>query len=920
MISQEEKPQFLKCPDCQGTGRGKMGFSCYNCQGMGQGAFLKGHFLFFSLKLNAENIKFPPLKEKIDKIIQILVFSLGGLGVISLLVWFYWHFSSLGSYSWQDIWFWQFQHQLILCFWLGAAFFMFGFYKLVKKRDEEVKIQVFKDPEKDFPESWEEVRKYGHKYNTASALGRDGHRVLAEAYKIAHKFKHEELSPLHLFVALATKDKKTFALFTRLNVDQEKLMNKLGRQLGKRKKIKKGKPPLKLSNEFKRIFILAFLDAYSLRQNNIKPLNILSYCVQEDELLKEILLDVKVDIKKIENVRAWFRTNEQIRQNIEKYKKMARFKPKTNMDRAYTSVATPFLNKCSRDMTLGARWGRLGLCVARDKEIKNIFNALTGSNNGVILVGSEGTGKRTVVEGVAKLMVEEEVPDFLWDKRLVELDVARLISGADPSQSEERILRVLDEVTRAGNIVLFVENINNLIGIKIGQGGGMDLSEALVDGMSRRGIYCLTTTTTGNFHQYVEETAITEAMAKVDILEPQGDQAIRIVESKIGQMEARFKGVFFTYNAVEAAIDMSRRYIHDQHLPQKAIDILEQTGVRLAKNKKKKDKYIFCTKNDVALTIKEITQIPVDEVSEGESDKLLNLEEEIHKHMINQNEAVNVVANSLRRARAELKEEKRTIANFLFLGPTGVGKTELAKTVSRVYLGKKDFMFRVDMSEYQHADSVKKMIGDGAGRKGYLTEAVRKNPFSLILLDEFEKAHPKILDLFLQVMDDGRLTDAEGKTIDFTSSIIIATSNAGSKFIEKQISAGEKLEKIKDDLVNDKLMQVMKPELINRFDGVIIFKPLSMKNVVEITRLMIKDIDKMLQQKGMFLQATEKGLKKIAEEGYDPKFGARPLRRTLREKVENKIAKKILSGDLKRRDTVIVNDEAEIEIKEAKEL
>ncbi len=919
MIEKKDELQFITCPECQGSGRGEMGFGCFNCQEMGQGVLFKGRFLFFGPKLDIKKIKFPLIKNRFDRMVNFTSFFLAFLGLLSLSFWYYLNFSQFQF--WQDFLFWQYTDILILFFWLGALFFIFGIYKIIKEGDEEKKISDFKEVEESLEniEDWEEIKKYKYKYDTAEALSRESLRTIAESYKIAKRFKHQEITPLHLFAALIIQDSWMIALFDRLNINQQELFEKIGRQLNREKQSQKNARPSRFNKSIKKIFISGFVDAYELGQENVKPFNLVTYCTREDDFLKELLLDFKIDERKIENVLSWFRTNEEIIENIKTYKKVARFKPKSNMDRAYTSVETTFLNKCSYDLTLAAKWGRLGLCVSREKEINKIFNSLTGVNRGVVLVGPEGVGKKTIVKGVARLMVREKVPDFLWDKRLLELDVARLLSGATPSQSEERILRVLDEIFRAGNIVLYIKNIDNLIGIKVGEEGGMDLSEALVDGLERRGIYCLATTTKSNFYQYVEKSAITGSMAKIDVSEPEGDQAIRIIESKIGLMEAKFKGVFFSYNAIESAIELSQRYIHDKHLPQKALEIIEQTGIRLFKSKKKKEK-VLCKKNDIALTIKEMTNIPVDEVSEEEGIKLLGLEKEIHKHIINQSEAVNMVSDSLRRARVELKEEKKTISNFLFLGPTGVGKTELAKTVSKVYLGKEEFMIRLDMSEYQHEDSVKKIIGDTSGKKGYLTEAVRKNPFSLILLDEFEKAHPKILDLFLQVTDEGRLTDGQGRTVDFTSSIIIATSNIGSRFIEKEISVGKEIKDIKEVLINEKLIEVIKPELINRFDGVIIFKPLSMKNVVEITKLIIEGVRKMLENKSIILKIDEAGVRKLAEEGHDPKFGARPLRRLIKKKIENEIAKKILSGELSTRDTVIINHNVEIEVEKAKKL
>jgi ATP-dependent Clp protease ATP-binding subunit ClpC len=315
-----------------------------------------------------------------------------------------------------------------------------------------------------------------------------------------------------------------------------------------------------------------------------------------------------------------------------------------------------------------------------------------------------------------------------------------------------------------------------------------------------------------------------------------------------------------------------------------------------------------------------MTGIPANKVSENESQKLLNLEVDMASRMVGQEEAVKAVAASLRRARANLKDSARPIASFLFLGPTGVGKTELAKTVSQVYFGDENYMIRLDMSEYQQPDSVSKMIGNQNGVLGYLTEAVRKKPFSLILLDEIEKAHPDILNLFLQLLDDGRLTDGQGRTISFSESIIIATSNIGSVFIQEEIKMGIDVHLIKQDLIDNQLNKYMRPELINRFDGIVVFKPLTEENIFKITTLMLKKIKKNLAEKGIDFKADKDGVMVLAKAGYDPKFGARPLRRLLQEKVEDEIANLLLAGQLKRRDVVIINSNGKIGVEKGRTL
>jgi len=504
----------------------------------------------------------------------------------------------------------------------------------------------------------------------------------------------------------------------------------------------------------------------------------------------------------------------------------------------------------------------------------------------------------------------------LQDKRLVELDATRLISGATPSQAEGRMMAIIDEVIRAKNIILYVANIENLIGITSGEEESLDLSEVLANALERGTILCLASATEENYTKYIEGKSLGNIFSRVEIEEPEGNQAIQIVESKIGSLEGKYK-IYFSYNAIEESIKLSSKYIHDKYLPEKAINILELAATKVAKTRGEQS---IVSESDIADVVSKKTGIPVSKVSENESKKLLNLEERIHERMINQKEAVGMVSSSLRRARTELREGKRPIANFLFLGPTGVGKTELAKTVAEIYFGNEEYMIRLDMSEYQHPDSIKKMIGDSTGTRGLLTESVRQSPFSLILLDELEKAHPQILNVFLQVMDDGRLTDGQGRTVDFTNSIVIATSNAGAVFIQEQIFAGRPMEQIKTELIENHLNRVMRPELINRFDGVIVFEPLSQEHVVEIARLMTNKTASMLLEKGIGFRIDESGLRILSEEGYDPKFGARPLRRLLQNKIDDQIASLILEGNLKRRDTVVIDEKAEVQVEKRKEL
>lgn len=924
MEDKYSKMEFIVCPVCGGTGEKKPGLACPTCGGFGVGSFLNGKFLYWGMKLGKAAINLRHFKKDVDLFINSVAYivSLAGLAALAFWVWSSWSVG-LGVGDYLELFsFWRVKHWLILVFWISVLADMFVIYRLSQEEARQEKIKRSREVEVrgkiKSPDNWEELKKFSDKIDVSRSASPEEIKAIEEAFLLAAKAGHSQLVPLHLFFSLL-RDKEMISLFVRLNVDGGKLIAKIKNQLLKQPANLENKNDLRISEEVKEILIEAYGQAYNLGQKKVKVLNLILPCLRLDKDLAEILYDLEIDEDKIKNVIEWFRVNERLIENYRSYKKAARFKPAGTMDRAYTAVATPVLNHFSHDLTRAAKWGRLGICVGRDKEIEDIFGVFTSGRTGVILVGPLGAGKRTVAEGLAQLMVEEDVPKFLRDKRLLELEVARLVSGATPAQAQERLLVIIDEVRKAGNIVLYIENIENLVGITAGGEESLELSEVLANALDRRSLFCLTAATSENYSKYIEGKALGDVLAKVKVDEPVGNQAIIMAESKVSLMEGKY-GVYFSYNAIEQAVTLSSKYIHDKYLPAKAIEILEATAVRVSRRAASDPAASLCTAEDVAETVGEITGVPVKKITASESKELLNLEERIHERMIDQEEAVAVVSASLRRARAQLREGKRPIANFLFLGPTGVGKTELAKTVADIYFGSKEYMIRLDMSEYQLADSIKKMIGDVDGTRGYLTEAVRKRPFSLILLDEFEKAHPDILNLFLACFDDGRMTDGQGRTIDFTNSIIIATSNAGSVFIQDEVAAGTDIEKIKEDLINNQLNKIMRPELINRFDGIVVFKPLSMDNVVEITRLMLNGTKQMLEAKGIGLRAEEEGIKGLAKAGYDPKFGARPLRRLLQDKIENEIANKILTGELVRRDTVIINKGAQIEIEKGRQL
>jgi ATP-dependent Clp protease ATP-binding subunit ClpC len=865
------------------------------------GSWFLGRFLSWNYKAKKSISLLRKFKERFYKITNILGIIIVILGWLSFALWIYLNLDKIIAKPINLLFFWQEFDFLILIFLLSLFLDLFFVYQNSQKKAAQKKIK-----KKDFNSDEEKNRKEGKRFNVAEACTDEVIELIEEACFLAKDLNLNKANSLHIFRVLL-KNKEIQNVFIRLNVDAKKMISLLDRNLA-REEYKTEK-----ENDLEEIMICAFVEAYNLGQDNVDPLNIISYCYSRDDVLAEILEEVGVNADRIKNTVAWFRINRELKERYKKFHSSALLKPEGNMNRSYTAIATPTLDKFSHDLTVEAKFGNLEMCIGREKEFQQIFQSFNGGHNGLLLVGYTGVGKTTIINGLAQMMVEENVPKFMRDRRLIELDTSILVSGADASLAQERLLACISEASRSGNIVLYIDNVENLIGISSGSQESLDLSEVLAESVRRKHIFAIASASSRNYSSYIERTALGEAMTTISVKEPEKNNAIQILQSKVGQIEAKY-GVFVVYGALEAAVNMSEKYFHDKYLPLKAIDLLQKAASVAASRAVNNPEDSFCGKEDVAVAISELTGIPAQKVSEEESEKLLNLESEIHNRLVGQDEAVKAVSASLRRARAQIKSGNKPIASFLFLGPTGVGKTELAKSVSDIYFGDEDYLVRIDMSEYQGSDSLSKMIGDTSGNKGYLTEAVRKKPFSLILLDEIEKANPDILNLFLQMLDDGRLTDGQGRTVSFSESIIIATSNIGANYIQDEIKKNTDINVITQGLIDNHLNKHMRPELINRFDGIIVFKTLSEEDVTSITTLMLKKIKKNLEKKGYGLKADKRGVKILAKEGYDPKFGARPLGRLLQEKVENVIANKILSGELKRRDTIVINDKAEIEI------
>lgn len=745
-----------------------------------------------------------------------------------------------------------------------------------------------------------------------NAFSSDTLKVIEKSYKIAAGDSDSAIQPIHIFLSLLHND-SVITIMGRLGVSVKQLSETLANII-KEDGIVTRAGGLNLDVNAMEVVMQSYSLAYDKQRQQVEVAELLEAIVHVDEKVKELLFDFAITEDKVLNAVAWIRIQQTLQERYDRFRYKAGFKPKGSMDKAMTAIATPVLDSFSEDFTMLARAGYFGLCVARDKEFIDMYSVLEGGGTPV-LVGQPGVGVDTIIEGLANRMVAEEVPEFLQDKRMVSLQLSRLVADTThDGELEGRVMHIINEVSRAGNIVLYINNIHNLVGVSSAGRSNVDLADILTESLIKQGVYVIASTTPHDFLKYIENSSFANNLTKIEVGEPETNQAIQMLAANIGRVESKNQ-VFFTYDALEAAVQLSERYMHDRFLPSKAISIIEEVGVRV-KNKRGKNQMVG--REDVAILISEKAEVPITQVTQDESEKLINIEEHIHERIVNQVEAVSAVAGALRRARADLRDLKRPIVNLLFMGPTGVGKTELAKTVAEVYFGDEKRMIRLDMSEYQEKNSIARLLGTpGSDTGGVLTSAVRQDPHSILLLDEIEKAHPDILNVFLQVMEDGRMTDVTGRTVDFTNLILIMTSNAGTSYIQDHTKAGETAEAIKEALLETELRSSFRPEFLNRFDNIVIFKPLTQEHIEKIAVLLLNKERKRLEAKGIFLEVTDTAVKELASLGYDPKFGARPLRRVIQEKVENALANFLLKGKIDRRDKVVLETADSIRVDKA---
>lgn len=601
------------------------------------------------------------------------------------------------------------------------------------------------------------------------------------------------------------------------------------------------------------------------------------------------------------------------------------------------------LDEFGINITQSAREGNIDPVVGRDDEIQRVIEILNRrTKNNPVLIGEPGVGKTAVVEGLAQKIVNGDVPQKLMDKEVIRLDVASLVQGTGiRGQFEERMQKLIEEIRQAENIILFIDEVHEIVGAGSAGDGNMDAGNLLKPALARGEMQMVGATTLNEYRIIEKDAALERRMQPVRVDEPSVEETIEILKGLQPRYED-YHHVKYTDDAIKAAAELSNRYIQDRFLPDKAIDLLDESGSkknltiqivdpkvidkklaeaeeqkRLAsqeedfekaayyrdqinKLQRMKDRQIsdeetpVITEKDMESIVEKRTGIPVGDLKEKEQTQLKNLADDLKKHVIGQDEAVEKVAKAIRRNRVGLNKKNRPIGSFLFVGPTGVGKTELAKQLAYEMFGSQDSMIRFDMSEYMEKHSVSKLIGSPPGYVGYeeagqLTERVRRNPYSLILLDEIEKAHPDVLHMFLQILDDGRLTDAQGRTVSFKDTLIIMTSNAGTGKVEANVGFGAAREGTTRSVLG-KLKDYFAPEFLNRFDGIIEFSPLTKEGLMEIVSLMIDDVNSMLADQKLHIDVPNNVKEKLVDLGYAPSMGARPLRRTIQENIEDGIA------------------------------
>ncbi len=857
-----------------------------------QAGVMKGkRFHYFGLVLSRVTIRYERMKRLVDRI---EVFAAIILCIVFLGIFVWQVFTSGVEALLFTQHFWTGAYVLPAFVWGAVLAACFAYYQFVSNAPHKESIPNDIHDEMRVVSLTEIANGHaGRRFNMADTFTALALHCVEEAFLSADAVNAPRVEAIHVFYALLL-DERIAGIFVRLGIPAKQLSGEIKDAFEKGKEDQEPQ----MSLDAWQIIFNAYELAAASDQEYVHVTELLLATVRQSDTLQQMLFDLGVDGQKLLNVVEWVRIRERLHMQYVQMRKVGGSRNKHGLDRAMTAVSTPFLHQYSENMTSAAAVGALAPCVARKREIDEILRSIESGQHGILLVGYPGVGKLSLVQGIAQRMIEETVPKELRDKQLIALSTSALVAGTTASGAQERILHIVKEMGRAKNIVLFINNIHDIVG---SADAGLDVSEAISEFISSGQVLVIATTTPEAYAKYISRTELGSILSKVEVHEMDENQAIQVLEAKAGPLEYKHN-IFYAYSAVESAVALATRFMHDQQLPENAISLLREAAT-VARSARGNNTLV--TKDDVAKVASDKSGVPIENIGADETAKLLKLEEEMHKRVIGQDEAVTVVSAALRRARAEIRSTHKPIANFLFVGSTGVGKTELAKTIAEIYFGGENAMVRLDMSEYKDASAIYRLIGQaGQQGTGQLAEKVRQQPFSLVLLDEIEKADPSILDLFLQIFDDGRMTDSTGRVVDFTNTIIIATSNAGTSRVQSEIAKGESHEHIKDMLLKDELKQYFRPEFINRFDGVVVFTPLDRDDIKQIAHNMLMRVVADLEKKGITLEITEEGLEVLAEVGFDPEYGARPMRRAIQDKVENVLADMVLKGELTRRDTV----------------
>jgi len=786
--------------------------------------------------------------------------------------------------------------------------------------------------------------------------------ALAASQRLVQEYQHTQWDVEHVLLALLQQERGLVGdVLNELNVNATKVKQSVETALGKVPRVTYGSGQIYATPRIAQLLKLADEEAKRLKDEYISTEHLLIAIITEGGQAASILKQLGVDQEKVYGALQKLRGGHRV--------------DDTRAESRYRS-----LQKYGRDLTEFARQGKLDPVIGREDEIKRVMQVLTRrTKNNPVVVGEAGVGKTAIAEGLAQKIAADDVPNSLKGRRVVALDMGALVAGSKfRGEFEERLKAVMDEVRQAqGEVILFIDEIHTVVGAGAAE-GAIDASNMLKPALAHGELQCVGATTIDEYRKFIEkDKALERRLQPVFLGEPTVDATIEILKGLRPRYEAHHK-IKISDEALEAAARLSQRYISDRHLPDKAIDLIDEAASKIridtesatpeirsleqqlkqltneeeaasqrqdyeqsaqfraerlkleqeynqAKSEWLKQEKISETVNEehIARLISSWTGIPVSQMLEGEAEKLLHMEDRIHERLINQEEAVTAISEAIRRSRSGLKDPKRPIGSFIFLGPTGVGKTELVRTLAWFLFDDENAMVRLDMSEYQERHTVSRLIGAPPGYIGYeeggqLTEAVRRRPYRVILLDEIEKAHPEVFNSLLQLLDDGRLTDGHGRTVDFKNCVIIMTSNAGVEHIKRESGLGftprkdeSKTAKERYEAMKEKVMAEVKktfrPEFLNRLDEIIVFHELSEEQLRSIVDLMVKDLQKRLAERKLDIELTKKAKSWLAKEGYDPVFGARPLRRAIERYVENPLSTKLLRGEFKEGDTVKVD-------------